>query len=114
MVEPQKTFETETIAVVSTAHVSPKDMDVLNSMIGENIPPQPFICLEYDCGVWVRTFWEPDEAEEREINIADAMEMGLSFEAASLIRAVAEKGYTWIKLDRDGPTYDGYEVFDWI
>jgi len=92
-------FESHKIVVVSTAHISRKDNELLRiADYGLSVYP-----LEYGYFVYLS---KDETAKSIDQN-------GYSSGFAKVYLEAAKSGAKYMQLDCDGPTYDEFETFDW-
>ena len=96
-------IEIYTVMVISTRHITEDDARVLQKVATEE-KTDPLLVIDYDYGF--RLFVKNDRHDP----CADAR---LSAAARECIALAGSYGCRWVEFDRDGPTYDGKEMFEW-
>ena len=102
-------LEIEKSLVVSTAHITKEDDELLTQETKEeNIHDQLLYPQAVDYGYYISTI------EELEPKMCDLLlETGYSPALLSLLRLAHEIGCQYLRLDRDGEIYDEFPQFDW-
>jgi len=94
-------LEINTMAVVSTAHITENDVRVMEDM-GGNVP---FLIAEREDGRGFILYTNFD---------MDTDSVFDQFGFSDMLRSILDEVETpYIMLDADGPIYDRWEVYDW-
>lgn len=103
------TFEINREMVLSTAHITKEDADLLTKLLEEHLHLFPGEVPAFVCHV------EDSEFGYRFLASLDLEEAGqhLSKHLIGLIRKARELDCKWLLLDRDGPVHDAFPTFDW-
>jgi len=96
--------ELTTCLEVSTGHITQRDSKLLAKANDAN----PLIVHEYAEGFFVYSI-DFDHQDSAKALLA----YGYSQELVNLLEFAHDRGYKWLVLDADGPTYDGVPEFDW-
>lgn len=91
-------FEVDKVLVVSTAHISEATRDKIHEDVIEGIHAVPRD--EYGWMIYV-TDLEPEERAAAPL------------ELVKLLDHARERDCTWLMLDCDGPTAEGFDRFNW-
>lgn len=106
-------YEYETCLVASTAHVTPQDAELLEADAEAKVVDgvmDVLLVYQYPEGFFL---WCPRDLDCFQEETAGAAAAGYSPALVNLMRLARYKKCKWLHLDRDGPTYHGYPVFDW-
>lgn len=97
-------FEIFKTFVASTSHVEEQDMELLRRF------PELFSCEDHYYGMSIYLGSGDDNEAQmlREISSMEASE-GLRM----LVLFAISNDCLWLKLDSDGPIYDGFPSYDW-
>jgi hypothetical protein len=108
MTKRSKFPETQTVAVLSTAHIRLRDANLLEAIIDGLQDPQTPLSILSDCefGYWIYT--------GSEITPSELREFGFSVEFAQLLWKVSTAGFTWLRLDCDGLVAEDFPTFEWL
>lgn len=100
-------FEIEKTLVASTFHVSYEDMTFLKSIVDydQYSLSYPFWITEYEYGVSVKLLSDFDLAKIGDMNFSDGF--------LELIIFCVSLDCNCLKLDCDGPIYEGFKKYDW-
>lgn len=91
------------IPVVSTSHITVEDTEILSELAALN---HAIILKEYEEGCWI------DLAHSTSLLGESAVEpMSEAFK--HIVQVFQEKGYRYLRFDRDGDVIDGLIEFDW-
>jgi hypothetical protein len=102
---------TETMAVLSTAHVTPRDLEILEQAVTD--PEASSLTLrgfERETGILIAVQRDKGYFHRQMTELA---ETDLSPSALYLFEAAHEQGHAWLLLDQDVVPVDGFNVFDW-
>lgn len=97
--------------VVSTAHMSESDRDILNG-ITTHTPTEGlnlFTTDEYSYRIYVPS----EDAQHIDDLVEQALQAGFSDAMAGLLRLASAHGCKILELDCDGPVISGLQTFDW-
>jgi hypothetical protein len=95
--EPE--FETMSVPVLSTTHITESDDSSIQNQKLFNYKN------EYGYIIYLGEGEEIKEYNERFIELSVAFRI--------LVLVMRDKGYCWIRLDRDGPMRTELQTFDW-
>ena len=99
--------ETMRVAVISTAHLTHLDRDILESIAdGLEIPDAPILMLDdTDGGYWV--YCDPTWG------LDNITAFGFSPAFENVLRLAGNLGFTYVRFDQGGPISEALPVFEW-
>ena len=98
-------LEIEKYLVVSTGHITEEDMDRLDEEADDG-SGESLVVLVYDEGVIVFVGTKEDMAKRAE-------NRGFGEGLQKMLSLARKNDCQHLRLDSDGPTLEGYEVYDW-
>lgn len=110
-----------TVADVSTAHITPKDSDILKDAAdvgfeSGNKNPCPLTVLQYEygymVGLWPLNCMDASEEDKLEV-FFKLMQHGFSTSFIAVCKSAADAGHKWLCLDQDAGKVDGLTEHEW-
>jgi len=100
-------FEIQKTLVASTFHTSYDDMTLLETLAECNTSPEsvPFWVESYEFGILISLFGNFEFGKIGELPLSDGF--------LELLIFCVSLDCSALKLDIDGPTYDGFKKYDW-
>jgi hypothetical protein len=98
-----KPFPTDTIADLSTAHLTSMDVTVLHGPTGLES-----CIIEYPTGFFVYTGGTDSDSQKTVIRAYQ--KLGVSAAVTKILKAAARQGCKWVCFDADGPVIKGWKV----
>jgi len=102
-------YEIQKTLVVSTAHISSADNTALSvEGVSKKWDVPVLIVDPFSYGFYIYVNLDKDEPR-----VEDKTDWPYSKALKKLIQLARKLGCPYLKLDRDGETYEGLETFDW-
>jgi len=101
--------ETMKVAVLSTAHITHLDHDILESIHdGLRDPENPILMLaDINGGYWIYCAFGPEN------EIPNIRGFGFSPTFDNILRKAWYEGFTYVRFDSDGPIAAAFPTFEW-
>jgi hypothetical protein len=108
-VTPPAFPETMRVAVLSTAHLTHLDHDILESIHdGLRDPENPILMLaDINGGYWIYCAFGPEN------EIPNIRGFGFSPAFDNILRKAWHEGFTYVRFDSDGPIAAAFPTFEW-
>lgn len=97
---------------LSTAHVTARDMELLDGVDDGSEGAGVVPCAPYDCGVVIFLLYH-EEPELREELLSGFAAAGFSAAFCNLYKLALETDVDMLRLDQDAEVYDALPTFDW-
>lgn len=101
----------ETVLVLSTAHITAEDNEILKE--GIDVPPEkhPQVVMAYEPGFMVSA-WHNFEDNPENLE-AELLKLGHSPAYINILKLARKAGCKWVNLDADASKFSFLPTYDW-